>query len=84
MEVMEIVLLAVGAVVFILSFIIPAKKENSEEVLGLAKEDCVYIGDSEVDIQTAKNLGVKCLSVLWGFRDQETLQAVGGKYFGYR
>lgn len=39
MEVMEIVLLVVGAVIFILSFVIPAKKEDSEEVLGLAKEE---------------------------------------------
>lgn len=39
MEVMEILLLVVGAVVFILSFVIPVKKEDSEEVLGLAKEE---------------------------------------------
>ena len=42
---------------------------------------CIYVGDSEPDIQTAKNLGVKCLSVLWGFRDREVLEAVGGQYF---
>ncbi|MBQ7919959.1 MAG: hypothetical protein IJ324_08490 [Lachnospiraceae bacterium] len=36
---MEILLLVVGAVVFILSFVIPVKKEDSEEVLGLAKEE---------------------------------------------
>ncbi len=39
MEVMEILLLVAGAVIFILSFVIPAKKEDSEEVLGLAKEE---------------------------------------------
>lgn len=39
MDIMEIVLLVGGAVIFILSFIIPAKKEDSEEVLGLAKEE---------------------------------------------
>lgn len=42
---------------------------------------CIYVGDSEPDIQTAKNLGVKCVSVLWGFRDREVLEAVGGQYF---
>ena len=39
MEVMEIILLVVGAVVFILSFLLPAKKEDSQEVLNLAKEE---------------------------------------------
>ena len=44
-------------------------------------ETCVYVGDSEVDVLTAKNAGVPCLSVLWGFRDREVLEAAGGKYF---
>ena len=39
----------------------------------LGVEKCVYIGDSEVDILTAKNAGVPCVSVLWGFRDREQL-----------
>ena len=44
-------------------------------------ETCVYVGDSEVDIATAKNAGVKCLSVLWGFRDKDVLIEAGGQYF---
>ncbi len=48
MEVMEILLLVAGAVVFILSFIIPAKKEDSEEVLGLAKEEIKELVASEM------------------------------------
>ena len=44
-------------------------------------ETCVYVGDSEVDIATAKNAGVKCLSVLWGFRDKDVLIDAGGQYF---
>lgn len=32
--------------------------------------ECIYVGDSEVDVRTAKNAGVPCLSVLWGFRDR--------------
>ena len=44
-------------------------------------DTCIYVGDSEPDIITAQNLGVKCLSVLWGFRDRETLEAAGGEYF---
>lgn len=42
---------------------------------------CIYVGDSEVDVQTAKNAAVPCLSVLWGFRDRETLTQAGGQYF---
>ena len=41
--------------------------------LGVDKEDAVYIGDSDVDIMTAKNSGMPCVSVLWGFRDKEFL-----------
>ena len=42
---------------------------------------CIYVGDSEVDIATAKNAGVPCLSVLWGFRDRQALEQAGGRYF---
>jgi NAD(P)-dependent dehydrogenase (short-subunit alcohol dehydrogenase family) len=38
--------------------------------LGAKKETTVYVGDSEVDIQTAKNAGVDCISVTWGFKDR--------------
>ena len=41
--------------------------------LGVDKEGAVYIGDSVVDIMTAKNSGMPCVSVLWGFRDKEFL-----------
>lgn len=41
--------------------------------LGVDKEGAVYIGDSDVDIMTAKNSGIPCVSVLWGFRDKEFL-----------
>lgn len=43
--------------------------------LGVTSEDAVYVGDSEVDIQTAQNCGIPCISVLWGFRDKEFLIA---------
>lgn len=49
------------------------------EIIGV--DTCIYVGDSEPDILTAKNLGVKCLSVLWGFRTREVLEAAGGTYF---
>ena len=41
--------------------------------LGVDKEGAVYIVDSDVDIMTAKNSGMPCVSVLWGFRDKEFL-----------
>ena len=44
-------------------------------------DTCVYVGDSEVDVITAKNAGVPCLSVLWGFRDREEIEQAGGEFF---
>ncbi len=49
--------------------------------LGLTPADCVYIGDSEVDIRTAKNAGMDCISVLWGFRGEDELRNAGGSVF---
>lgn len=40
----------------------------------------VYVGDSEGDVTTAHNAGAKCISVLWGFRDEEELHAAGADY----
>ena len=45
--------------------------------LGVSPEDAVYVGDSEVDIATAKNAGIPCISVTWGFRDSDWLLAHG-------
>lgn len=41
--------------------------------LGVSQDGAVYIGDSDVDIMTAKNSGLPCISVLWGFRDEKFL-----------
>ena len=41
--------------------------------LGVNAEGSVYIGDSDVDIDTARNSGMPCISVMWGFRDKEFL-----------
>ncbi len=49
--------------------------------LGLDVKDCVYIGDSEVDIRTSANAGMDCISVLWGFRDENELREAGGRVF---
>ena len=52
---------------------------QAREALGVEK--LIYVGDSEVDVVTAKNAGVPCLSVLWGFRDKDTLEEAGANYF---
>lgn len=44
-------------------------------------ERCIYVGDSEVDVLTAMNARVPCLSVLWGFRDRTEIEAAGGVNF---
>jgi phosphoglycolate phosphatase len=49
------------------------------KALGVGKEDAVYVGDSDVDIQTARNAGLPCISVLWGFRDRDFLLQNGAE-----
>lgn len=49
--------------------------------LKVPKEKAVYIGDSEVDIATAANTGMDCITVGWGFRTREEQEAAGGKVF---
>lgn len=45
--------------------------------LGIEKEDALYVGDSEVDVQTAKNAGLEMAGVTWGYRSREELLASG-------
>jgi phosphoglycolate phosphatase len=49
--------------------------------LGVGKERAVYVGDSDVDILTARNSGLPCISVLWGFRDRDFLIQHGAETF---
>ena len=51
------------------------------EALGSDTRNCVYVGDSEVDFQTAQNAQMKCISVLWGFRTKEELKPFGADTF---
>lgn len=50
-------------------------------VLNVSKEDAVYVGDSEVDVQTAINANIACVSVLWGYRSKQEILEVGGSNF---
>lgn len=48
-------------------------------VLNVGAEETVYIGDSEVDLKTAENAGLDCISVSWGYRLRQALEALGAK-----
>ena len=53
----------------------------ADSMLGVSREQAVYVGDSDVDIATAVASGMPCISVLWGFRDREFLLAHGATQF---
>ena len=59
----------------------PAPDMVQKAMAAIGATDCVYVGDSEVDVATAKNAGVPCISVLWGFRDRDLLEQVGATQF---
>ncbi len=48
--------------------------------LGVTPEECVFVGDSGMDMQTAKNSGCVAVGVLWGFRTREELEENGAQY----
>ena len=50
-------------------------------ILDLPKERVVYVGDSEVDIATAQNAGMDCITVAWGFRTRKEQEKAGAKVF---
>lgn len=52
--------------------------------LQVKPEEAVYIGDTEVDMLTAKNSGMDCISVDWGFRSREALEELGAKQIADR
>ena len=59
----------------------PAPDMVKQAMAAIGVEKCIYVGDSEVDIITARNAGVPCLSVLWGFRDRQCLIENGATHF---
>lgn len=60
------------------------RKPNPDAVLaalkelGSEREEAIYVGDSEVDLETAKRAGLPCALVLWGFRDEDFLRSLPG------
>jgi len=59
----------------------PAADMICKAMTAIGADACVYVGDSEVDVITANNAGIPCLSVLWGFRDREDMEAAGAVHF---
>lgn len=57
----------------------PAGVKHIMETLGVKPKDCLYVGDSEVDVQTGQNAGVKTVIVTWGFRTREELKSAGAE-----
>lgn len=49
--------------------------------LGVSADECLFVGDGEMDVQTAKNAGLGCVSVLWGYRTREQLVLAGATKF---
>lgn len=49
--------------------------------LHVSPSECVFVGDGETDVQTAKNAGMRGISVLWGYRTKEQLEAAGAREF---
>ncbi len=59
----------------------PAPHMVYKAMAQIGVDTCIYVGDSEVDVETARNSGMKCLSVLWGFRDRACLTTAGAAHF---
>lgn len=52
----------------------PAPDMLKKAMADIGVDTCVYVGDSEVDVLTARNTGVPCVAVSWGFRDRDVLE----------
>ncbi|MGN1195094.1 MAG: HAD family hydrolase [Acutalibacteraceae bacterium] len=58
----------------------PANVFKALEYMNVDAGNCVYVGDSEVDVQTANNAGLDCIAVTWGYRDIDVLKLINPKY----
>ena len=50
------------------------------KLLMVEKDNCFYVGDSDVDVKTAHNSGIKCIACTWGFRDRSVLEKENPEY----
>lgn len=58
----------------------PDSVYEAMRVLDVTRDEVVYVGDSEVDIETSRNAQVPCVAVTWGFRDKCVLEGLGPEY----
>lgn len=58
----------------------PANVFKAMKQMNVNAADCVYVGDSEVDVQTANNAGLDCIAVTWGYRNLDVLKKNNPKY----
>ncbi len=49
--------------------------------LGISRDECVFVGDGDTDVQIARNAGIRCITALWGYRGREELEAAGATIF---
>lgn len=71
----DVISVAIGESVGIARKPAPDTVFEAMHQLGVSPENCIYVGDSDVDIETAKNSGIPCISVSWGFRSEAFLHA---------
>lgn len=57
----------------------PDSVNEAIRLLNVEKTHTIYVGDSDVDIMTAKNAEIDCISVTWGFRDEDFLRQHGAE-----
>ena len=61
----------------------PALVHKALDIMDIHNDECLYIGDSDVDVLTAKNANMKCIGVNWGFRGADELKNAGADYVAY-
>ena len=73
--------IAIGSVVNVKPS--PEMVLNIIKKLGVTNDECIFVGDSEVDIQTAKNADIPCISVIWGYKTIDFLYNNGAETIIY-
>ena len=59
---------------------LPQMVDKYDFVIKIKSDDVIYVGDSETDVQTARNAKIDCIGCCWGFRSREVLEKEGAKY----
>ena len=62
---------------------VPEDEFEAMRLLGAAPETTVYVGDSDVDLATARSAGLKCIAVTWGFRSEAFLREHGAEQLAH-